>query len=87
MKDAYPDMAANPDFPGFDTNLVPLAEYIAGRDTRVALWILLGAALLMMLIACTNVGTLLLARAAARQRELALRVAIGATGDGSSGSC
>ena len=79
LKGEYPAIAANPDFPGFDTNLVPLADDIAGRDARVALWVLLGAALLMMLIACTNVGTLLLARAAARQREFALRVAIGAT--------
>ncbi len=79
LAEAHPDAAANPDFPGFATNLVPLEDHVTGRDTRVALWLLLGAALLMMLIACTNVGTLLLARAAARRRELALKVAIGAT--------
>ena len=77
--DAYPELAADPDFPGFATNLMPLDDYVAGRDTRVALWILLGAALLMMLIASTNVGTLLLARAVARRRDLALHVALGAT--------
>ena len=76
---AYPDLAADPDFPGFTTKLVELDDYVAGRDTRVALWILLGAALVMMSIACTNVGTLLLARAGARRRELALRAALGAT--------
>jgi len=76
---AHPDLAADPDFPGFTTTLVELDAYVAGRDTRVALWILLGAALVMMSIACTNVGTLLLTRAAARRRELALRVALGAT--------
>jgi putative ABC transport system permease protein len=75
----YPDLAAEPDFSGFTTKLVELDEYVAGRDTRVALWILLGAALVMMSIACTNAGTLLLTRAAARRRELALRVALGAT--------
>jgi cell division protein FtsX len=75
----YPDLAADPDFPGFTPKLVELDDYVAGRDTRVALWILLGAALVMMSIACTNAGTLLLTRAAARRRELALRVALGAT--------
>jgi predicted permease len=75
----YPGLAADPDFPGFATNLVQLDDHVAGRDTRVALWILLGAALLTMSIACTNIGTLLLTRAAARRRELALQVALGAT--------
>jgi putative ABC transport system permease protein len=79
LADSYPDLAGNPDFPGFAPSLVQLDDYFAGRDTRVALWILLGAALLMMSIACTNVGTLLLTRAAARHRELALQVALGAT--------
>jgi putative ABC transport system permease protein len=76
---AYPDLAADPDFPGFATTLVQLDEYVANRDTRAALWILLGAALLMMSIACSNAGTMLLTRAAARRRELALQIALGAT--------
>jgi len=79
LAEAYPALAANLEFSGFETNLVPLDYHVTGYETRVALWTLLGAALLMMLIACTNVGTLLLARAAARQRELALKVALGAT--------
>jgi putative ABC transport system permease protein len=79
LVDAYPELAADPDFPGFATSLMLLDDYVAGRDTRVALWILFGAAMLMMLIACTNVGTLLLTRAEARRRELALQVALGAT--------
>jgi putative ABC transport system permease protein len=79
LAEVYPELAADPDFPGFATNLVRLDDYVAGRDTRTALWILVAAALLMMAIACTNVGTLLLTRAAARRRERILQIALGAT--------
>lgn len=79
LASAYPDLAADPDFPGFATNLVRLDDHVAGRDTRTALWILVGAALLTMSIACTNVGALLMTRAAARHRQLALQIALGAT--------
>lgn len=63
---------------GFGMRAIPLRDD-AVRFVRAPMRMLLGAVAVLMLVACLNVASLLLARTAARQQEIAIRVALGAT--------
>jgi predicted permease len=62
--------------PRISIRVVPLQKHLLGEVERAA-WTLLAATLLLLLIACANVTNLLLAQAARREREIAVRIAVG----------
>jgi putative ABC transport system permease protein len=73
LKETYPGPLK-----GLGFRIDPSSSWLANDNARLALYILLGSVLFLLFIACANIANMLLARGASRQREIAVRTALGA---------
>jgi len=73
LAQSYPEYNAD-----LGISVIPLEIYLTGVNLRRALWLLLGAVTLVLMISCSNVASLFLARGFTRQGEYAIRAALGA---------
>jgi putative ABC transport system permease protein len=75
IRQDFPETHGKP----YGVDIRPLQDFVVSTETRTALMILLGVVACVLIIACANVANLILMRAAARERELVVRSALGAT--------
>jgi predicted permease len=74
LNQQYPQFEA-----GKSVNVMPLSEELIGPRIRASLWMLFGAVVFVLFLACTNVASLMLARQSSREKENAVRVTLGAS--------